>query len=54
MKKVLVGVGGSCQHVVHAYLRLLALSNVAAAEVPSVYLIDADAAKHTSADKDSH
>lgn len=53
MKKVLIGVGGSGQHVVHAYLRLLALSNIDASEVPSVYLIDADAKKQTAAAKDS-
>ena len=51
MKKVLIGVGGSGQHVVHAYLRLLALSNIDASEVPSVYLIDADAKKQTAAAK---
>ena len=53
MKKVLIGVGGSGQHVVHAYLRLLALSNVTASEVPNVYLIDADAKKDTSVLNDS-
>lgn len=41
-KKVLIGVGGSGQHVVHAYLRLLALTNVEATTVPDVYIVDAD------------
>ena len=39
---VLIGVGGSGQHVVHAYLRLLALTNVDPTVVPEVYIVDAD------------
>ena len=39
---VLIGVGGSGQHVVHAYLNLLALGNTPASEVPFVFIIDAD------------
>ena len=53
MKKVLIAVGGSGQHVVHAYLRLLTLSNVAAKEVPDVFLIDADAKDHKARATDS-
>lgn len=43
MKSVLIGVGGSGQHVVHAYLRMLDLANVAPETIPHVYIIDADA-----------
>ncbi len=39
---VLIGVGGSGQHVVHAYLRLLALTNVDPTTIPKIYIIDAD------------
>ncbi len=41
-KTVLIGVGGSGQHVVHAYLRLLALTNVDSNIIPEVYIVDAD------------
>ena len=40
---VLIGVGGSGQHVVHAYLQLLALSDAPISKIPHVYIIDADA-----------
>ncbi|WP_438394944.1 hypothetical protein [Caballeronia sp. DA-9] len=43
MNNVLIGVGGSGQHVVHAYLRMLALIQCNARDVPHVYIIDADA-----------
>ena len=43
MSQVLIGVGGSGQHIVLAYLRVLALGNATAAHVPHVFLIDADA-----------
>lgn len=43
MSNVLVGVGGSGQHVVHAYLRMLALTACRASDVPNVYIVDADA-----------
>lgn len=43
MTQVLIGVGGSGQHIVLAYLRVLALGNATAAQVPHVFLIDADA-----------
>ena len=43
MTQVLIGVGGSGQHIVLAYLRVLALGNATAAHVPHVFLIDADA-----------
>lgn len=42
-RNILIGVGGSGQHVVHAYLRLLALTSPKPGEVPHVFLIDADA-----------
>lgn len=42
---VLIGVGGSGQHVVHAYLRLLALSFPSTENVPRVFIIDADASE---------
>ena len=42
-KSILIGVGGSGQHVVHAYLRLLSLTSPNPGEVPHVFLIDADA-----------
>ena len=51
-KNVLIGVGGSGQHVVHAYLRLLALSNAPASTIPHVYIIDADAKKSTASGSD--
>jgi hypothetical protein len=43
MTQVLIGVGGSGQHIVLAYLRVLALGNATSAQVPHVFLIDADA-----------
>lgn len=43
MSGVLIGVGGSGQHVVHAYLRMMVLGNVPATEVPHVFVVDADA-----------
>lgn len=43
MSKVLVGVGGSGQHVAHAYLRMLALARCRPINVPHIYIIDADA-----------
>ena len=43
MSNVLVGVGGSGQHVVHAYLRMLALTACRASDIPNVYIVDADA-----------
>lgn len=43
MSNVLIGVGGSGQHVVHAYLRMLALTACRAIDVPHVYIVDADA-----------
>ena len=42
-RNILIGVGGSGQHVVHAYLRLLALTSPKPGEIPHVFLIDADA-----------
>ena len=52
MSNVLIGVGGSGQHVVHAYLRMLALANVKPQDVPHVYIIDADASVQTGAKGD--
>ncbi len=43
MAKVLIGIGGSGQHVVHAHLRMLALTACSPRDVPHVYIIDADA-----------
>lgn len=43
MTQVLIGVGGSGQHIVLAYLRVLALGNATSAQVPHVFLVDADA-----------
>lgn len=40
---ILIGVGGSGQHVVHAYLRLLTLTSPQAKDVPHVFIFDADA-----------
>ena len=42
-QNILIGVGGSGQHVVHAYLRMLALTSPRPGEIPHVFLIDADA-----------
>ncbi len=50
---VLIGVGGSGQHVVHAYLRLLTLSFPQTRSVPHVFILDADANKGVGADKRS-
>ncbi len=43
MANVLVGVGGSGQHVIHAYLKMLALTACRPSDVPHVYIVDADA-----------
>lgn len=43
MSNVLIGIGGSGQHVVHAYLKTLALTVCSPRDVPHVYIIDADA-----------
>ena len=51
--KVVIGVGGSGQHVVHAYLRMLAMTNVAPNEVPHIYIIDADAKEQAGAADDT-
>lgn len=50
---VLIGVGGSGQHVVHAYLRLLTLTSPQTKNVPHVFILDADARVGTGADKRS-
>lgn len=50
---VLIGVGGSGQHVVHAYLRLLTLTFPQTKDVPHVFIIDADARVGTAAAKRS-
>ncbi len=42
-RPVLIGVGGSGQHVIHAYLRLLALTFSPAESVPHIFIVDADA-----------
>lgn len=42
-QNILIGVGGSGQHVVHSYLRMLALTSPRPGEIPHVFLIDADA-----------
>jgi len=52
-KSVLIGVGGSGQHVVHAYLQLLALSDAPISKIPHVYIIDADAKESADHPKDS-
>ena len=44
-RHVLIGVGGSGQHVVLAYLRLLALTQPSADAVPHLFVLDADASK---------
>jgi len=43
MSGILIGVGGSGQHVAHAYLSMMVLGNVPATEVPHIYIVDADA-----------
>ena len=53
MSNVLIGVGGSGQHVVLAYLRMMALANPKSSDVPHVYIIDADARVQTGATGDS-
>ncbi|AMT97256.1 MULTISPECIES: tubulin-like doman-containing protein [Psychrobacter] len=53
MSNVLIGVGGSGQHIIHAYLRVLALGNAGAVEVPHVYIIDADAQSQQIANRRS-
>ena len=53
MSKVLIGVGGSGQHVVLAYLRMMALANPNPTDVPHVYIIDADASVQTGAKGDA-
>lgn len=53
MSNVLIGVGGSGQHIIHAYLRLLALGNAGATDVPHVYIIDADAQSQQIANRRS-
>ena len=50
---VLIGVGGSGQHVVHAYLRLLTLTTPQTKSVPHVFILDADAKRGTGSNKDS-
>jgi hypothetical protein len=53
MSKVLIGVGGSGQHVVHAYLRMLAAANCRPQDVPHIYIVDADASVAMAASGDS-
>lgn|GEM_PF-4658181 len=53
MSNVVIGVGGSGQHIVHAYLRVLALGNAKAVDVPHVYIIDADAQSQQIANRRS-
>lgn len=53
MSNVLIGVGGSGQHIIHAYLRVLALGNARAVDVPHVYIIDADAQSQQIANRRS-
>ena len=53
MSNVLIGVGGSGQHIIHAYLRLLALGNAGSTDVPHVYIIDADAQSQQIANRRS-
>ena len=43
MPNILIGVGGSGQHVIHAYLKMLALTACRPSDVPHVYIVDADA-----------
>lgn len=52
-RHVLIGVGGSGQHVVHAYLRLLALTFPPADGIPHLFIVDADARLGAGADKRS-
>lgn len=52
-KRILIGVGGSGQHVVHAYLRFLTLTFPQAAAVPHIYIVDADAREGRGDDKRS-
>lgn len=53
-RPVLIGVGGSGQHVVHAYLKLLALSFAPPDQLPHVFIIDADATEGNAAAQRSH
>lgn len=53
MSKVLIGIGGSGQHVVHAYLRMLSASNCKPKDVPHIYIVDADASSAIAAEGDS-
>ena len=53
MSNVLIGVGGSGQHIIHAYLRVLALGNAGSIDVPHVYIIDADAQSQQIANRRS-
>lgn len=53
MSNVLIGVGGSGQHIIHAYLRLLALGNAGSKDIPHVYIIDADAQSQQIANRRS-
>lgn len=53
MSNVLIGVGGSGQHIIHAYLRVLALGNAGSVDVPHVYIIDADAQSQQIANRRS-
>lgn len=53
-RHVLIGVGGSGQHVVLAYLRLLALTVPGSDAVPHVFVLDADADEGKNPNKRSH
>ncbi len=44
-KNILIGVGGTGQHVVHAYLRFLRLTLPSPNQVPHIFIFDADANK---------
>ncbi len=52
-QRILIGVGGSGQHVVHAYLRLLTLTFPLARDVPHVFIVDADALEGVGQEKRS-
>lgn len=54
VRHVLIGVGGSGQHAVLAYLRLLSLSLPGAGELPHVFVLDADADEGKNPSKRSH
>ena len=53
VSNVIIGVGGSGQHIIHAYLRVLALGNAGSVDVPHVYIIDADAQSQQIANRRS-